>query len=238
MSRHVRTYYDTFSTTYEKERHRGYHALVDDLESDLVRRHAAGPRVLEVGCGTGLVLERIAQFADGAVGADLSGGMLAHARRRGLDVVQADACSLPFRDAAFDAVASFKVLAHVPDIERALSEIARVTRPGGRMVLEFYNRNSLRYLAKRLTGPRKVAEGAREDAISTRFDDLASIERVLPPGVRTVSVSGVRVVTPAAFLHRIPLLAWVLGRMEWAARDSWFGRFGGFLVVVVEKDPV
>lgn len=235
-SRDVRAYYDTFSTTYERERHRGYHALIDDLEADLVRRHAPGPRVLELGCGTGLVLERIARFARGAVGADLSAGMLSHARRRGLDVVQADACSLPFRDAAFDAVASFKVLAHVPDVARALAEIARVTRPGGRMVLEFYNRRSIRYVAKRLTGPRRVAGAVFEDAIPTRFDDLRSVARVLPPGVRTVAVSGVRVVTPAACLHRVPVVGWALGRMERAARDSWLGRFGGFLVVVLEKD--
>ena len=57
----------------------------------------------------------------------------------GIRVMRANACELPFADKSFDLVYSFKVLAHVEDIDRALKEIARVTRRGGHMVLEFYN---------------------------------------------------------------------------------------------------
>src|ERR1051326_5452733 len=88
----TRAYYDEFSHRYEAKRGGrdpgGYHDLVDDLEIDLVARYGASHDVLEVGCGTGLLLERIAAFAKTARGVDLSPGMLAKARERGLDVVE------------------------------------------------------------------------------------------------------------------------------------------------------
>jgi SAM-dependent methyltransferase len=138
-----RRYYDAFATGYETQRGDndpgGYHELLDELESEFVRRFGAGRDVLEVGCGTGLVLGRIAGFAKSATGVDLSPGMLERARSRGLDVREASATALPFDDQSFDVTCSFKVLAHIPDIERALSEMARVTRPGGHVIAEFYN---------------------------------------------------------------------------------------------------
>src|SRR5436189_99552 len=82
-----RAYYDDFAGWYERERHLPYHRMLDDLEVELVERYAAGKVALEVGCGTGLILGRTAAFARAAVGIDLSAGMLARARQRGLRVV-------------------------------------------------------------------------------------------------------------------------------------------------------
>src|SRR5688572_5827493 len=158
-----REYYDAFAARYEA--HRGgrpgaaYHDLLDELESGFVQRFATGKDVLEVGCGTGLVLERIAAFAASARGIDISPKMLEQARARGLDVAVGDATALPFPDASFDVACSFKVLAHVREIERALAEMARVVRPGGMVLAEFYNPYSLRGLVKRLAPPGKVASG-------------------------------------------------------------------------------
>src|SRR5579863_6223932 len=89
----TRAYYDEFSVRYEAERRPnrpgGYHALVDDLEVELVERYGAAGDVLECGVGTGLLLERFARFAKSARGIDLSPGMLERARARGLDVREA-----------------------------------------------------------------------------------------------------------------------------------------------------
>ena len=60
--------------------------MLDDLEVEIVERYGAGRQVLEVGCGTGLLLDRVAHFARGARGIDLSAGMLAKAATRGLSV--------------------------------------------------------------------------------------------------------------------------------------------------------
>jgi SAM-dependent methyltransferase len=96
-----RAYYDDFAGWYERERHLPYHRMLDDLEVEIVERYARGKHALEVGCGTGLILGRVAEFASEAAGIDLSGGMLAKAAARGLRVVQASATELPFKDGAF-----------------------------------------------------------------------------------------------------------------------------------------
>ena len=230
-----RAYYDDFSTGYERERGYGYHQLLDELEMSVVAPMAAGARVLEVGCGTGLILGRLARHARTACGIDLSPGMLRGARERGLDVVLASATQLPFASNSFDLVCSFKVLAHVPDIRSALAEITRVTRPGGRMALEFYNPWSLRYLAKRIAGPQPISDGRTEADVYTRWDSPRAIASLFPANVELEGVRGVRVVTPAAFAHRVPLLRDALRHAERAALASPLRFFGGFLIALARK---
>jgi ubiquinone/menaquinone biosynthesis C-methylase UbiE len=224
----TRAYYDEFANAYERHRHdpRGYHALLDDLEIDLTERYGAGRDVLECGCGTGLLLDRIAKFARSAKGIDLSPGMLEQARARGLEVREGSVTALPFDAASFDVTCSFKVLAHVPEIGKALAEMARVTRPGGVVLAEFYNPLSLRALAKRVGRPGKISEGTRENAVYTRL---------LPPGVHVEAARGVRIVTPAALAMRIPGLRRILWKAEHALADTRASFFGGFYVAVLRK---
>jgi len=232
-----RAYYDAFSSRYEAQRGDndpgGYHDLLDELESEFVRRFGAGKDVLEVGCGTGLVLSRIAGFARNARGVDLSPGMLALARDRGLDVVEGSATALPFPDASFDVTCSFKVLAHVPEIEKALGEMTRVTRPGGVVIAEFYNPFSLRGLLKRLAPPGEIADSAHEHHVYTRYDSPRTITRLFPAGSELVGARGVRIVTPTAHLMRVPVFRRVLRAAERALADSPLCVLGGFYIVAM-----
>lgn len=230
-----RKYYDDFSRHYDVGRDRGYHAMVDDLELDVLEPYARGRRLLEAGCGTGLILERTARIASEAVGVDLSAGMLAHAHARGLNVVQGSVTALPFADASFDTVCSFKVLAHVPDIDAAFSELARVTRPGGHLVLELYNRWSLRYLARLAAGARKIGVGHTEADIPTRWDTPRQAIERLPPELEFVDVRGVRVFTPFAGAHRVPGVGSALRLAERTAVASPLKWLGGFLVLVLRR---
>jgi ubiquinone/menaquinone biosynthesis C-methylase UbiE len=235
----TRAYYDEFSARYDAERrpHRphGYHALVDDLELELLARHATGVDVLECGVGTGLLLERVASFARSSRGIDLSGGMLQKARARGLDVHEASVTDIPFADASFDVTYAFKVLPHVADIQRALSEMARVTRPRGVVLAEFYNPLSLRGLAKRLGPAGRISDRTRESAVFTRFDAPWDIRRMLPPSLRLEGARGVRIVTPAAGFMRVPGLRSALAAIERRLADSPAAVFGGFYVAVLRK---
>jgi len=235
----TRAYYDEFSKGYEKHRRPndqdGYHALLDDLEVELCQRYGQGADILECGCGTGLILERLGGFARRAVGIDLSPGMLELARSRGLEVREGSVTDLPFEDASFDLTCSFKVLAHVPDIGRALAEMARVTRPGGVVVAEFYNPLSFRGLAKRLGPAGKISARTRESAVYTRFDPPWVLPRILPPGTRIEAARGIRIVTPAAFAMRIPGLKGMLQRAERLLCDSPAAVLGGFYVAVIRK---
>ena len=103
--------------------------------------------VLDVAAGPGNVaVELVRQGAADVVALDLSYNMLAEGGRRGherITWVNGDAQSLPFPDATFDAVTISFGLRNVPDPRRALGEFARVTRPGGRVVVcEFANPTS------------------------------------------------------------------------------------------------
>jgi ubiquinone/menaquinone biosynthesis C-methylase UbiE len=231
-----RDYYDAFAPGYERERHKGYHALIDRLETELVLRYAKGARVVEVGCGTGMILKEVHPVAARAVGLDLSPGMLASAHARGLPVVHASATRIPFPDGAFDVAYSFKVLPHVEHIDQALAEMARVVRPGGHVIAEFYNPWSLRYLVKRLKRPTRIAADTHDEHVFTRYDSLSRVRRMLPPSLSIVKLRGVRVVTPFSQIYRVPPLARAFERLERSAADApLLCRLGGFLVVVAQK---
>lgn len=235
----TRAYYDEFSLRYEAERGAnrpdGYHALIDDLEVELVARYAAGGDVLECGVGTGLLLQRIVVFARSAKGIDLSPGMLERARSRGLDVREASVTDIPFPAESFDVTCSFKVLAHVRDIGRALAEMARVTRPGGVVIAEFYNPLSVRGILKRLGPAGAISHRKRESDVYTRFDAPWIIPRLLPPSLRLEAVRGVRIVTPSAAAMRVPLVRDLLRLVEHRLADTRAAFFGGFYVVVLRK---
>jgi len=96
---------------------------------------AAPRRILEVGCGWGELAEWLARETRAEVVAtDLSPRMVELARERGVDARLADVQDLPFGDGEFDVVVAAWMLYHVPDLDRALSQLARVLRPGGRLV--------------------------------------------------------------------------------------------------------
>lgn len=231
-----RSYYDDFATWYERERGHGYHRMLDDLEVDLVRRYGQGKEVLEVGCGTGLILGRVGEFARRAVGIDLSGGMLAKAAGRGLDVAQGSATALPLGDATVDVAYSFKVLAHVEDITTAMAEMARVVRPGGWVLAEFYNARSLRRLVKALKPPTAVSETTNDEAVFTRYDSVDDVKGYLPHELEWVTSRGIRIVTPVAAVHRVPLLGAAVRFAEARLADLPVAReLGGFLVAVARR---
>lgn len=232
-------YYDEFSRHYDDRRGRnvpgGYHDLLDDLEVGLVERYGSGRRVLEVGCGTGLLLERMAEFSTLAQGIDLSPGMLEKARARGLSVKEGSATQLPFEDESFDVTCSFKVLAHVEDIDRALSEMARVTRPGGVILAEFYNPSSIRGLLRRLGPSQKIGSTKKESDVFTRFDTPEQARARTPQHCTFEAARGIRILTPAAwFVDNRSLGPWFY-RAETALADSRWAEWAGFYVAIYRK---
>jgi demethylmenaquinone methyltransferase/2-methoxy-6-polyprenyl-1,4-benzoquinol methylase len=101
-----------------------------------------GATVLDLACGTGDFSQLVLRSSPGArvVAVDLTEQMLREARMRGLtEVVSGDAIALPFADGLFDCVFVGYGLRNFPDLNTALREICRVTRPGGLMVsLDFF----------------------------------------------------------------------------------------------------
>ncbi|MBV9850189.1 MAG: class I SAM-dependent methyltransferase [Armatimonadetes bacterium] len=95
-------------------------------------------RLLDVGCGTGAMLDVLAPFGR-VVGADFAPQALEFCRARGMEkgqhypLARADVRRLPFADDSFDAVTAMDVIEHIDDDKAASAEILRVLRPGGRL---------------------------------------------------------------------------------------------------------
>jgi len=108
-----------------------------------------GARVLDVATGPGWVAAHAAQRGASVVGVDVAEAMIARARSAhpGLEFRRADAQELPFPNASFDAVIGNLAVMHLSRPERALSEFARVLRPGGRLALTAWAHPSRHRLA-------------------------------------------------------------------------------------------
>ena len=112
---------------------------------------ARGLKVLEIGCGLGTDGAQFAEAGADYTGVDLTEAAVELARKR-FELFNlpgafqtADAENLDFADEGFDLVYSHGVLHHTPDTEKAIREIHRVLRPGGRAVVMLYHRDSYNY---------------------------------------------------------------------------------------------
>jgi 2-polyprenyl-6-hydroxyphenyl methylase / 3-demethylubiquinone-9 3-methyltransferase len=101
-----------------------------------------GRRVLDAGCGGGLVARELAAAGAEVVGIDRSLGSLGVARRAAghFSPAQGRLERLPFADGSFDAVVAADVLEHLPDLPAAVAELARVLAAGGSLVFDTVNR--------------------------------------------------------------------------------------------------
>ena len=140
-------YHDVAAETYDSKwgidfGELGRSQTIRKFEKAIGRPAGHYGRSLEIGCGTGYFTLNLLQLGviDQATATDISPGMLAqlqvNADRLGLDVetVAVDAERLPFADGTFDLVLGHAVLHHLPDLDRAFGEFARVLRPGGTLV--------------------------------------------------------------------------------------------------------
>lgn len=132
--------------------HQHRHEMRYDLVADAVRRHLpVGGAVLDVGCGSALVADRIADVDATYVGVDFGGHHSAYAAKRLADagyrlrstIARCDGETLPFPDACFDVVVMSEVIEHLMRPERAVWEVARVLKPGGVFVMTTNNASEM-----------------------------------------------------------------------------------------------
>ncbi len=110
--------------------------LVVTTAREALPTHRGMPDVLEVGCGTGAFAARLADELPGValLAVDQSPRMVELTRERGVPAQVQDVQHLLAPDASYDVVLALWMLYHVPDLDRALGELRRVLRPGGRLV--------------------------------------------------------------------------------------------------------
>lgn len=159
----------------------GKHTAVDARDPAIAAVAAAAPeRILEVGCGWGELAGMLAE-ATGAevVAIDLSPRMVELARERGVAAELADVQDLPFEDESFDVAVAAWMLYHVPNLERGVAELARVLRPGGRLVAVT---NSVRHLIelRELVGggpsTLRFSRKSGEELLSASFTRVSRID--------------------------------------------------------------
>lgn len=134
---------------------------------------APGGDVLEIGCGAGMGLAYLATRTRSVVGCDVTDELVAEARSHlpGVDIVVADATSLPFPDAQFDAALLLEMLYYVQDQDLAVAEAFRVVRPGGAVMV---------------CAPNPDRPAFNPSPMSTRYPgapDLAALLRQFSPDV-------------------------------------------------------
>ncbi len=147
----------------------------------LAQRVKAGERVLQVDCGPGWLPEMLQQRGAHVIATDLSAVAVAKARARGVDARQLDidAAALPFADGEFDVVVSDSQLEHRFDYEHALDEMARVLRPGGRLILLLPNIAHWRVRWWLLRGRFPYLPNTPTDWLHLRFFTLPDVRRQL-----------------------------------------------------------
>jgi SAM-dependent methyltransferase len=141
----------------------------------------APARVLEVGPGKGELAERILrELGADVVAVDQSERMVQLTRARGVEAIVGDVQELPFESGSFDADVAAWMLYHVPDVDLAISELARVLRPGGRLVAVTNSVDNLIELWSLAgQGPKKDYAFGREngeEVLRRRFSQVARLD--------------------------------------------------------------
>lgn len=135
--------YDSWFTTPVGQYVREYEAalLVEFLEP------RAGELILDAGCGTGIFTREILDAGAKVMGLDVSTSMVGVAEKRlkkfDFSGMCGDMCSLPFPDGCFDRTFSMTAIEFIPDAAKAIAELNRVVKPGGRVVVTTLNKLSL-----------------------------------------------------------------------------------------------
>lgn len=149
LSEESRTAYLEFFDRYDNYRYTKEPHILENLKKIDFR----DKQVLEIGLGQGTDGEQIVKQGGIYSAVDLTEESVKRVQTRFElknlpfeEVQQASALELPFKDNSFDIVFSHGVLHHIPEIDRAQKEIARVLRPGGRLIAMLYARHSVNYL--------------------------------------------------------------------------------------------
>jgi len=134
IQEHYDTIADVYDHHYDQRRGRCYHTHISTYIMSALPK---GGKLLDIGCGTGLFVERYIEAGGRAIGLDISRKMIEQAQRRCIacDYAIGTGERIPFCDNSFDAVSSLLVFSYIKDPETMLNEVYRVLKPGGKIAI-------------------------------------------------------------------------------------------------------
>ena len=211
--------------------------VTEDLERRLILRLAGevqGCRALDMGCGDGaLALALRERGAPLVIGCDIDPRMVASAvaeavrrKTRSVRFLLANAEGLPFQDRSFDLVTMITVLSFVAEPETALREIARVLKPGGRVIIGDLGKWNLWAASRRIRGWLGSAPMWRRASFRSARELRALVERA---GLRVDCVTG------AVYYPRSALLARVMAPLD--SRLGALTTFGAAFIALRATQP-
>jgi ubiquinone/menaquinone biosynthesis C-methylase UbiE len=208
--------------------------------------------VLEVGCGSGIAAQMFAEAHADLTAVDLTPWAVATTRARlaafDLDgeVIEADGEALPFENESFDLVFSWGVIHHSSNMDRALSELVRVCRSGGELVLMVYHRRSFFYvtykafqrflpLARRLGLHFEGARAGETDGLIARHFTVDELRRKL----EAAGLTNVRITPYGQDAELLPLPRRIrlpiTERLPQGLKDTLLRKYGHQLAVTATK---
>ena len=192
-----------------------------------------GVRALELGCGTGVFLQKVAPHGASITGIDLSADLLERCAERmagaaHVALVRGNAEKMPFADGTFDAVYGSSILHHL-DLDAALAEVRRVLRPGGRMAFAEPNILNPQVAVMFRLGLTKKYFGVSPDEMAfSRFRARAAARAAGLDGVSVTPFDFLHPATPARLIgavsalgravERVPLAREIAGSMVLSGR--------------------
>jgi 2-polyprenyl-6-hydroxyphenyl methylase / 3-demethylubiquinone-9 3-methyltransferase len=177
------------------------------IRSRFLDQPAAATKVLDIGCGGGIVSEAMAKLDYDVTGLDMSEGAIEAARAHAaanhvaVDYRVGSAYRLPMADGVVDVVVISDVLEHLHDLPTAIAEISRVLRPGGLMLFDTINRTVASYLTAILMAERVlriVFPGTHDWKMFIRPGELRSAL-----AERDITLAEIKGMSPARPPHRL-----------------------------------
>ncbi len=230
----VQKAYSKMSNIYDSKREKSaYFKIIEGITKRCIRENVdslKGKRVLDAGCGTGRNIQLFLDLgADEIYAFDYTPEMLDFAKEKfdknpKVKLSIGDVQNIKYKDNFFDIAGSFKVLAHVPRIQKALNELARVTKKNGILFLEFYSPYSFRRLFSLFK------------TFYTRWDSVSSsLKMVQKAGLKPLKIYGSRTFMVVEPLVNLPGMYHIFNFLENKFTNSFLNRFSGYYIIVCKK---